>query len=355
MGDPIQKFKYYSNLFINTLGKIHEKKINLIKLESKEHKNNSPILNSIISQSLKKYNNQDIGNLPQTSKQNLICMWNSVIENAPIDYNKIISKIWIKLFTILDKIIKLLYPNENTSENIFSQFRKSIKNKYTVEHPLYHLSVNMLGVDQKRSIEKKNEYKNKINDSNLNRRNLKPIYNYEVIDAINKGIDSSDPFKKIIALMLSTGCRQIEILKISSFSENPLNDKLIIIRGLAKNKNGFDTQIERPLIELNAKQVIDGVKYIRDNLNIESLKDKNNNEITSKFNRSLNNTIKLLFPNHPELNVHKCRYIAGQMAYLLYGKDGVENTYIQKYLGHVDGNTTRTYQSINVIMSPVVN
>ena len=328
--------------FIKVINKIL--KINWEKItdEAKINKGKSGTLNKILGEEYKEYSTI------QNTKNLLLKIWIDIIDNAlkEKETNKIIKN-WIKLYKILDRVIKTLYQNENTSQNVFTLFRKPIRQKYGDNSQIYIQSTYVLGIGQERALERREEYQNKVDEKGLNRQSLPPIYDDEIYSAIDIGFHSSDPLETVIAIMLNTGSRSIEVLKVSTYSEVKDNPLQIHIKGIAKDRTGKgyeNKEIVRPLINLNAQQIIEAVKYIRENLNLKGT----NEAISSRYSQTMNKRMKKLFPTHPELTVHKCRYISAQMAYLLFGNNGVENTYIQQYLGHEDSSTSRTYQSINI-------
>ncbi len=328
--------------FIQLVNKISKAKWTKIQAESKKGTGKSETLNDILEDQYEEHSGT------QNTKNLLMKIWKDIIQNASQGREVGgITRIWIRLFEALDKVIKALFTNENTSENVFVQFRKPVRQKYGDKSQIYIKSTHIMGVSRERSNQRKEEYQNKVAEKGLNRRNLKPIYDDEIYNAIDVGINSSDPLEKAISVMLNTGSRSIEVFKVSTYSEMKDNPSFINIKGIAKDrsKKGYENKvIIRPLINVNADQIINAVKYIRDNLNL----DGDNDAISSRYNQTLNKRMKKLFPEHPELTAHKCRYIAGQMAYLLYGQGGTENSYIQQFLGHEDGATSKTYQSINV-------
>lgn len=327
------------NKFIDTVNSISPREIKIIEkevYESKKNKN-SCMLNTILQEN--KFNS-----LKEEYNKSIILIFDileELIKNAVILKKDKITRSWINFFKAIDKLIKMIYKNENTSEKIFTKIRKIIKDKYNDDSEIYKKSIYIMGMSQERSIQKKKEYSLKVKDAGMNRNNLKPIYDDEIYEIIKKGISSSKIFDKIIAVMLACGSRSVEVMRVSNYSKTD-NDNFIEIKNIAKNND--NKIIVRPLIYLKADQVIKTVNHIRKYL---LLKERTNEQLTSSYNTTLNKSMKKLFSDD-SLTSHKCRYIASNLAYLLYGKDSTPNIYIQQYLGHKNGNTSRTYQSINV-------
>ena len=330
----------------------------------KGKKRNSPTMNTLLHATYPRvFAALDVGNkvtksVPKTSKDYLLRVWNEVIGAAARPRNdQAISRTYLNLFTALDPVVKMLYPNENTAETIFVEFRKPVRQRFGDKSEVYKQSTYILGVSRERAIQRREEYANRVAQKGLNRRELKPIYDDEIYRAIDEGYASVDPIYNVLAVMLATASRFIEVLKVSSYSklsqvdEEPYNIALpgefIKITGIAKDRanRGYENKVViRGLVRLTAKQVIDKVGYIRKKLNLTG----DNDAITGRYNTQANARVKKLFPEHPDLTTHKMRYIAANMAYLLYGNNGVENTFIQQHLGHEDGSVSRTYQSINL-------
>lgn len=326
-------------------------RLTTLKIIARECKNNkmanSDTLNVIIEEFYDEYKNID------NSGKIIFNIWSNTINKTTKPRNIAgISRTWLKMFELTDKLLKALYSNENTNEVVVSSYRKVVRDKYGDDSEIYKQSIYKMGVTQARSIERKKEYEAKVSERGATRRNLKPIYDDQIYDIIDKTINSDNPIEKLIAVLLTTGSRQIEVLKISKYEEvKEVKDdddiEYIKITGIAKDKakQGFENKvIFRPLFGVTAKQIIDSVKFIRQNLVIPN----DNRAITSKFNNRINKKVKKYFEGYDYITAHKLRYIAPQMAYLLYGKGSVENVFVQSYLGHQDGSTSRSYQAVNV-------
>lgn len=328
--------------FSDTLKNINESKMKKIRSEVKSSKGSvySVTLNDILA-----VNYPQVDNEFTNSRKQLFTLWKPVIEQAAGARDGKITRTWIDVYAALDRIIKVLYPLENTSEAIFTQFRKPIRDKYGDSSEIYKQSIYKMGVSKERSIQRKEEYQNKVMEKGLNRQDLKPFYDDEIYNAIDQGSNSTNPIENIIAVMLTTGSRLIEVLKVSTFNETD-KPNFIKITGIAKDKarKGYENKvIIRPLIRLTAKEIVELVKKIRDQLNVAG----DNNAVSDRYNSQVNRIVKKIFPDQSPTS-HKLRYIAANMAYILYGKGGTANIYIQGFLGHESGETSRTYQSINV-------
>ena len=251
-----------------------------------------------------------------------------------------ISKQWIQLLESVDKIIKLLYNNNSTLEKVLTEFRRVIKEKYGDDSELYKQSIYKTGISQAESLQKKKDYKDSVLLKNLNRDDLEIFYTDEIENVIYEMSKSSNFLKKTIAVLLSTGSRLIEVLKVGKFEivdENHIN-----FSSLAKNDDNSKI-VKRPLNFLNSKEVIDLINQIRNGLRL----DDDNKIISDRYNSQINRFVKKLFLDRP-LTTHKLRYIAANIAYILHGGYATPNSWIQQYLGHRNGETTKTYENINI-------
>jgi integrase len=200
----------------------------------------------------------------------------------------------------------------------------------------------MTGISKERSIEKKKAYAAKIADLNMKRASLPAFYSDEIYKAIEMNANSSNALNNAIAVLLATGSRFIEVLKVSEYSI--VDERTIKVHGVAKNEEK-DFTVTRPLNGLTAVQVVDLVGRIRSVLNLTG----SNAEITDRYHSQASRLADGLFKDR-KITLHKLRYIASNLAYLTYGNGAVENTWVQKYLGHASGDTTKTYQCINVAL-----
>jgi hypothetical protein len=268
------------------------------------------------------------------SLKNIILeLWDDVILNADRSYT---NKEWDELFKKTDKFIKALYPNENTSERLFTLLRKPIKQMYGDTSEIYKRSLYDMGISQARSLQKKQEYREKVATTGMQRTELPEYKNDDVYKLLDENLNALTPLKRVIAVMLATGSRFIEVLT-SDYSKIKGESMKIKIDNLAKGGKS----IIRPLIRINTTKVMNAIKSIRENLDLSGDKV----QISDRYNSQTN---KLLKQIDPELTTHKLRKLAGNLAYQLYGENANPTVWIQNYYGHSDPSTTLTYENVNV-------
>jgi hypothetical protein len=267
-------------------------------------------------------------------KNIILDLWNDVILNADRSYT---NKQWAELFKKMDQFIKILYPNENTSERLFTLLRKPIKQMYGDTSEIYKRSLYDMGISQARSIQKKQEYREKVATTGMRRDELPEYTPDNIYKLIDDNIKSETPLKKLIAIILASGSRFIEILT-SDYSKVRGEPMKIKINNMAKGNKS----IIRPLIRINATKVMNAIKSIRENLDLSGDKV----QISDRYNSQTN---KLLKQIDPALKTHTLRKLAGNLAYQLYGNNANPTIWLQSYFGHSEPSTTLTYENVNVV------
>jgi integrase len=344
----------------------------IVRDETKNQKNikSSQTLNEIL-----KNNYSNLSNSKSSSKL-LIEAWNIALKNLAV--SGFVSRSWNALFKAITKIGDALYPNLKTASSFYTELRKPIRAKFKDEHPIYIASKNIMGITQKDSLALKEAYKNNVEIRNTNRNNLIPFYVEQILDLINHlkqfYLNESDTegdnniFELALAVLLATGSRSIELFKVSKYQAVEDNPNQINIKGIAKdrgNNNLGSAVIHRNLVGLNSSQVIDFVNKIRNKLKFSDLDNK---KVKEKTNKKLNEMmIKYIHPilienagdkvNTDEFKqqlknttAHKTRYIFGNASFLIHGKplNIPYESYLQRQLGHLNPNTTRSYLGINM-------
>lgn len=286
---------------------------------------------------------------------NLLKVWKNVIDKAP----KRLSKSWNKLLNALQNVLKASYPNQNYFNTKVSQYRKPIKDNDSLDPEIYRQSLIILGRTQEEAIQQSEAYKSKVAARNVDRATYPVLYVEDVFAKMDELIQSNDPYELCLAVALATASRSIEVFKVSKYFSLDGQPNQIKVVGLAKDKgnNNFDNVVLiRNIVHLTAEQVIEAVEEIRSSFEFER---KTNQRISSMTNNALNKAFRThiapLF--HPQdkqylstLSSHKCRYIAGYISYLIYGKSKriPEESYLQAQLGHLSGESTRSYLGINI-------
>lgn len=134
-------------------------------------------------------------------------------------------------------------------------------------------------------------------------------------------------YQKLFILALSTGRRQIELLKTLTIKKKK---NLAIYEGLSKKKMDDINFCEAPiLIDIKtAKKYLDDVRDYLKKYNAENMTA---DQLNSKFNGRIGNAIKRYVGNY---NFHFFRACYAHTSYCESGEKMEESFYFQKILGH---------------------
>ncbi len=176
---------------------------------------------------------------PSIGLLNMWCEWTAISE--PVDI--------LNSYKYIQDIITFLYPNHETLHVYSIKWRRPIADRFGKKTEIYRQSVYQLGLSREESLKRRDDYTKKIR-RNARKRVVK-FTQQEVFDAIDHCIRVGKFGHQVAAVMLATGSRLVEVLKISEFNFVESGDQNTIrIDGIAKNKG--DKLIERPLIRLTA-------------------------------------------------------------------------------------------------------
>ena len=165
-----------------------------------------------------------------------------------------------------------------------------------------------------------------------------------------------------VALILTTGRRNIEILKTGSFKY--VSKNVVLFEGQAKKKNGIVAKpYEIPIMYSDARKVVAALKRLRSHATIKRLEGLANDEIHKTTNKTINEgaTRALLEDN---ATFYSCRAAYALTAYKKY-EDDYENGketkgksknklskagYSSTILGHSDDDVTTalSYEGVNI-------
>ena len=144
----------------------------------------------------------------------------------------------------------------------------------------------------------------------------------------NSANEESEMFYiKLFLLAISTGRRQIELLKNLEISKKK---DLAIFKGLSKKRDENDFICEAPLLIdiFEAKKLLSDVREYLAKYGIENL---NANQINSKFNGRIGNALKRYIGNY---TFHYLRSCYAHACFEMYGGGEDKTLYFQKILGH---------------------
>ena len=270
----------------------------------------------------------------------------------------------IEVAPMIRIILNKLYTSVSTKQAAYKMWRDVLQHRFGKESEIYKnlrrsglYSISSdefkeLGENAEMAKIYKNEHQLKINFSDL-------------FKALMSGItlpnrESDQLLAQILMVMLLTGRRMIEVLKLSTFSMSKIGTNLLLVKDLAKQTVGPRIQLNIPILgeeeglKQPSKYVLNLISEIREKVPIQDYRGKKltNVRIGELFNKKLNTYLsgvgKQIGGLH--LTTHKLRAIYAAEAYHLFAPDGVSvNAFYKDVLGHQNINTSINYNSIDLV------
>jgi integrase len=244
------------------------------------------------------------------------------------------------LFTKLAELVKILFSKENTQQTIYAKLNNVLRRLYGDESKIYIKGRQILGLGAKRNRERIIQYNTNVENKNLDLDKSEYKFNINQLQRICEDLDrSAHSYDHIILVMLNTGSRMIEVLKISKYVSVDKNKMLSILDAA---KGSADRKIIPNCI--SPVRVVELVDNIRNTLH-DQLNGKTNVEINNSLNKVINQRIEYIFQNK-DMSSHILRRISAEWNYNMYGGNSVKVSYIKKYLGHLNVSSTLPYMNI---------
>lgn len=233
---------------------------------------------------------------------------------------------------LINQKLKSHYKNNATLDNVMSSIvRTPIANKFGRDSKEHLLSKRLVALSKSDKKELINNGRQVLFDK---LDSIKTYNQKEIFKVIYLCINSTDIYKKIIGLLLCSGCRPIEIIETSTF----IKQGLLIKQDNPAKKRGQSFSITKPLIIITPEEFIKSVNYIRD-----KLKQIGYKTIMSKLNIK---SKELLSESS-----YECRRIYGILSHSLYSNETSKEVWLNRVLGHSlnDINTQTHYSTVRIV------
>ncbi len=260
------------------------------------------------------------------------------------------------LFKALQIGVPLAYPNFNSQKKLIQAIRKIVDSVYGRTSAASAAARAEMFVDQAEAKKRSIQYDKKVAAKNNAR---KPLDADKVRDTIDAASNSADTADHIIAAMLSSGARRIEVLATSTFSRVKSAPSSIKQSNLSKRvpppptedmtEAEYATMIRRhakelgaitkPLIHLSATKFKALIKKIRATLP----KGLTAAQLSSKYDRPVNAAVAKYFNGNT--TAHSLRKMYATLAYATAPKTVSEQAYIARVLGHKTQSTAKVYNT----------
>jgi integrase len=236
--------------------------------------------------------------------------------------------------------VKIVFVNENTKQTIYAKLNNVLRRLYGEDSKIYIKGRQILGLGNERNKQRIEEYNAKVENKNLDLDKTEYKFNINQLQRICEDLDrSAHSYDHIILVMLNTGSRMIEVLKVSKYVSVDKNKMLSILDAA---KGSADRKIIPNCI--SPVRVVELVDNIRNTLH-DQLNGKTNVEINNSLNKIINQRIEFIFRNE-NMSSHILRRISAEWNYNMYGGNSVKVSYIKKYLGHLNVSSTLPYMNI---------
>ena len=250
---------------------------------------------------------------------------------------------------IVVALVRKLTGKVQTLDKRFTEMRKAYYKHLPKDYVNSQLSLS------------KDERQSKIDSQAIARtkmlNDMFQITNNQIKSIPQKFIDSEDWRDHALLLILATGRRLIEVLKVTpkpKLSENETNR--IIIKKQAKNGAKPRTNFEVPLILISFDQMKKSWNIVRTAM--KQHKKKTNEELSDILSKSVNQRMGDIMPaGTPRrfLKSHILRKIYGTYSFKTFGKPRQNLIlYLNDVLGHAVGGeaTSLNYNNIEIVEEP---
>jgi hypothetical protein len=240
----------------------------------------------------------------------------------------------------------------NQKSKRFSQLRQVLKARFGEDSKVFKKH-QRLGMTYEQHTTKQ-----KVSKSNRKERleDRIQITDTQVREILHQHSASNDVFDQIIAVMLATGSRLIEALRLTTYKRSDRGDDWIHVSTLAKKKEPIG--LNRPLLGLDVDEVLELVKETRKELKkrYPDYATLLNDDLTKKLDGRVNSRIKKLGLEGVESS-HTLRKLYANLTYKLLSKDERAkidlHQYIQNTLGHESIDTASNYANVKIGRSGV--
>lgn len=266
------------------------------------------------------------------------------------------NKITEELLVAICNAYRRLYTNIATIDNMFSKdVRAPISKKYGKDSDEYKLSKKLVKItfEEKTQVIEKQQQKVVANNTNCI-----PFNQDHVISLIKDNIDSENPIRCAVALLIASGCRPIELFVRSTFTKNEdLGPNWIHQEYIAKSKN--KTSLNKPLIEIDSETFIEKVNDLREYLESHyNVPVKDDGNLVSAILFRANQEAKKMFNYKESTSLYTCRKLYGNISYKLFsgktkefGENPSLNVWLNGVLGHAADNLVTSHNYSNITLN----
>ena len=245
------------------------------------------------------------------------------------------------------------FPNQNTLVKRLSQVRKVLHANPDIDDKIYRLSMNddIFNIPVADIKKRKDDYAKSVKKSN---RKMIQVNTNDIKEKLHAFVNSVDAYQQVLAVLLMTGSRPIEIFKSNFKACNKKKgdtDKAsyICISNIAKKKDKAEV-VKRPILSMGtgttSRKIIKMITSIRANFPNAIVADE---QLSPAITRALTRTMSNEFPwvsQYPN-KASMMRKIYVDLAHTEFAPKVNKNTFIQETLGHTNISTSFSYSYVN--------
>ncbi|KAH9259023.1 hypothetical protein BASA81_002643 [Batrachochytrium salamandrivorans] len=264
----------------------------------------------------------------------------------------------------INVIYTKLYPMKSSLDTILSpDVRNPLKLRFGLNSKEHKMAKSLVKITYEEKTTLLKAQRDKVYENYANRLDFAAD---EIVAVIKDNINSSDPMKRAIVLLIASGCRPIELFERASFKVNKeMGPNWVWQDYLAKKKPKGDEPkpdegelLTKPIIYLSASDFIKELASVRKELQKQYPKfTQDNGQLSSTIGSRGNKAAKEIFNYKEGLTLYTTRKLYGHISYELYrkttelfGKNPGYGVWLNNVLGHSKNslNTALNYSTVDV-------
>ncbi|KAH9244355.1 hypothetical protein BASA81_018251 [Batrachochytrium salamandrivorans] len=260
-----------------------------------------------------------------------------------------------ELFTLINKVYARDYPNHATLDSILTKdVRGVVAKRFKTGSKQHKMSKSLVKISYAEKAALIKGQSEKVLNKNSNRMQFDPE---EIIQIIKDGVNSEDPMRQAVALLLCSGSRPVEFFERSTFTPAPeIGPSWVTQNYIAKSKTL--AKLVKPIIYLTADQFIALVTEVRAKLRLQypSFLQADGNLRSALLVRG-GIVAKQMFQQREGFTLYTTRKVYGIVSFetfakttTIFGKNPGHHVWLNKVLGHNESSveTSNNYSHVSL-------
>lgn len=155
--------------------------------------------------------------------------------------------------------------------------------------------------------------------------------------------DAKKLVQNIVLVMVTTGARLIEVLRVSQFDQVPNAPRLVSVTGFAKKSSSYTGSVTKPLVVITYLRLQEAVEYVR--LSLASEEGRTNKQVSSKYGKAVQRFTHQ-FAFLPKTTAHDFRRLYAQLSFVEFAPKSTSlQAWTKKVLNHESLMTSINYNA----------